>query len=247
MKTKGVLTAMTKKRKKAKKRSPTKIGASTATPTLRFSPTAWAKLLFLRDLGDTEVGGFGISQADDLLCVGDVRLVRQTTSEVTVAFDDEAVADLFDQQVDQGLRVEQFARIWLHTHPGDNPNPSAVDEDTFANVFGRSDWSLMFILAQSGDHYARLQFNVGPSGSLEIPAEVDFTEPFTQSQHEAWEEEYAACVQPEPLLVSRNSLDSTEGPWDLDDVLADPVPQQLDAWDEVESNWPRLAGTLNEL
>ena len=30
------------------------------SPTLWFSPTAWAKLLYLRDLGDTEVGGFGI-------------------------------------------------------------------------------------------------------------------------------------------------------------------------------------------
>ena len=28
-------------------------------PVLRFSPTAWAKLLFLRDAGDTEIGGFG--------------------------------------------------------------------------------------------------------------------------------------------------------------------------------------------
>ena len=31
-------------------------------PILRFSPTAWAKLLFLRDYGPTEVGGFGIAQ-----------------------------------------------------------------------------------------------------------------------------------------------------------------------------------------
>ena len=28
---------------------------------LRFSPTAWAKLLYLRDFGRTEVGGFGIA------------------------------------------------------------------------------------------------------------------------------------------------------------------------------------------
>ena len=41
-------------------------------PSLRFSPTAWAKLLYLRDLGDTEVGGFGISAADDLLYVEDI-------------------------------------------------------------------------------------------------------------------------------------------------------------------------------
>ena len=34
--------------------------------TLRFSPTAWAKLLYLRDKSPNEVGGFGISAPDDL-------------------------------------------------------------------------------------------------------------------------------------------------------------------------------------
>ena len=44
-------------------------------PVLRFSPTAWAKLLFMRDMTDNEVGGFGITQADDLLFVADFVLV----------------------------------------------------------------------------------------------------------------------------------------------------------------------------
>ena len=44
---------------------------------LRLSPTAWAKLLYLRDASDSEVGGFGISAADDLLYIDDVALVRQ--------------------------------------------------------------------------------------------------------------------------------------------------------------------------
>ena len=38
-------------------------------PILRFSPTAWAKLLFFRDKGETEIAGFGISALDDLLYV----------------------------------------------------------------------------------------------------------------------------------------------------------------------------------
>ena len=38
---------------------------------LRFTPYAWAKLRFLRDVGETEVGGFGISRADDPLLVED--------------------------------------------------------------------------------------------------------------------------------------------------------------------------------
>ena len=79
---------------------------SRQSPILRFNPTAWAKLLYLRDLGDTEVGGFGISAADDPLYIEDVQLVQQACTGVSVAFDDQAVADFFDQQVDQGRRPE---------------------------------------------------------------------------------------------------------------------------------------------
>ena len=68
-------------------------------PTLRFTPWAWAKLVFLRDLGPTEVGGFGISAKDDLLLIEDICLVRQRCSSVTVRFDDVAVADFFDEMV----------------------------------------------------------------------------------------------------------------------------------------------------
>ena len=118
-------------------------------PVLRFSPSVWAKLLFLRDLGATEIGGFGVTAADDLLRVEELHLIRQQSSAVSVAFDDAAVAEFFDQQVDRGLRPEQFARIWIHTHPGDCPLPSLVDEETFARVFGRSDWAVMFIRARS--------------------------------------------------------------------------------------------------
>ncbi len=112
-----------------------------------------------------------------------------------MAFEDESVADFFDSQVDRGLKPEQFARIWVHTHPGDSPQPSMTDEDTFARVFGRSDWALMFILARGGQTYARLRFNVGPGGELEIPVDVDFDQPFGGSDHAAWEQEYVANVQ----------------------------------------------------
>ena len=111
-------------------------------PTLRFSPTAWAKLLFLRDYGETEIGGFGISHPEDLLLVEDVRLVKQTCSWAHVAFDDESVADFFDEQVDDGRTPEQFARIWVHSHPGDCPLPSLTDEETFERVFGGASWAI---------------------------------------------------------------------------------------------------------
>ena len=78
---------------------------------LRFSPTAWAKLLYFRDKTDNEVGGFGITQLDDLLFVIDFVTIKQEVTGVSVKFDDEAVADYFDAQVDLGRKPEQFARI----------------------------------------------------------------------------------------------------------------------------------------
>jgi proteasome lid subunit RPN8/RPN11 len=101
---------------------------------LRFSPTAWAKLLYFRDKSDNEVGGFGISDPEDLLFVREFVTVKQEVTCVSVKFDDAAVADFFDTQVDLGRKPEEFARVWLHTHPGDSPEPSAIDEESAPDV-----------------------------------------------------------------------------------------------------------------
>lgn len=90
-------------------------------PTLRFTPHAWAKLLFLRDLGPTEIGGFGLTAEESPLLVEDILLVRQSCTSVSVRLDDAAVADLFEDQVARGIAPARFARIWLHTHPGTAP------------------------------------------------------------------------------------------------------------------------------
>ena len=176
--------------------------------TLRFSPTAWAKLLYLRDAGDTEVGGFGISAVDDLLFIEDVQLVRQVCTMASVAFDDASVADFFDRQVDAGVALARCGRVWLHTHPGTSPQPSVTDDETFARVFGRTDWAVMFVLAQGGQCYARLRFHVGPGGDIDLPVHVDYSRPFLQALHKASETantesiRYATdCLQLRPMAA----------------------------------------------
>jgi hypothetical protein len=166
---------------------------------LRFTPTAWAKLQCLCHAGETEVGAFGLTSPEDLLLVQDILLVKQETSSVTVRFDDVAVADLFEDLVEQGHRPEEFGRIWAHTHPGSSPQPSSVDEETFDRVFGKCDWAVMFILATSGHTYARLRFGVGPGGMIEIPVRVDYSVPFGPSERDNWLLEYARCVHPVEL------------------------------------------------
>ena len=128
----------------------------------------------------------------------------------SVSFDDEAVADFFENQVDLGRKPEQFARIWLHTHPGDCPNPSGTDEQTFGRVFGKCGWAVMFILAEEGETYARLRFNVGPGGACLLPVELDCDADFPASDSEGWEAEYQANIHPESFVTTYFDLDELE-------------------------------------
>jgi hypothetical protein len=172
---------------------------------LRFTPWAWAKLHYFCHFGDTEIGGFGVGRTDNLLMIEDFVTVRQRVSAVSVAFEDDAVADLFEAHVDMGRKPEQFARVWVHTHPGNCPNPSGIDEATFKRVFGGCTWAVMFILARGGQTYCRQRFNVGPGGEVIIPVEVDYAQPFAGSDQAAWRAEYEQNVHPEVISVQRDT------------------------------------------
>jgi len=156
----------------------------------------------MRDAGDTEVGGFGIASPDDLLLIEDFITVKQVATAASINFNDEAVADFFDRQVDAGHRPERFARCWIHTHPGNCPKPSCVDEQTFARVFGGSDFAIMLILANGGKAYARLRFNVGPGGDVLIPVKVDYDCSFAASDPDAWELEYRTNIEARQMEFS---------------------------------------------
>jgi proteasome lid subunit RPN8/RPN11 len=104
---------------------------------LVFSPLAFLKLQYLCHAGPTEVGAFAISSIQRPLYIEELHTLPQQTSSVSVQFDDAAVADYFDRCVDQGYHPSQFARLWLHTHPGSCPLPSGTDEETFAQSLWR--------------------------------------------------------------------------------------------------------------
>tara|TARA_R100001480_G_scaffold153294_1_gene156241 strand:+ start:76 stop:858 length:783 start_codon:yes stop_codon:yes gene_type:complete len=220
---KGALIVMQKNSKKRMKNYRKPIPQQQSRlPQFRFSPTAWAKLLYLRDYGETEVGGFGITPQDDLLLVQDLQIVEQTCSLAHVAFVDDAVANFFDDQVDAGLHPEQFGRIWIHTHPGDCPLPSPTDEKTFDRVFGRSDWAVMFILARTGQTYARLKFNVGPTAEYEIPVKRDYSHAFAGCDPDQWEDEYLGHVHPQhnSRLIQSDFNRNADFDWEEDWLFA---------------------------
>jgi hypothetical protein len=219
---------------------------------LKFSPTAWAKLLYLRDKSDNEVGGFGITESADLLYVSDFMTVKQKVSAISVSFDDEAVSNFFDDQVDLGRKPEQFARIWIHCHPGDSPEPSILDEETFERVFGGCQWAILFVVGRRNHTYARLSFNVGPGGQILIPVGVDYSRDFGPSDHGQWNAEYSTNVVVENSYspLRKSSDEKTESglrdyalPYDFVEELEnmDPTERQFildemgarpDPWDE---------------
>lgn len=209
-------------------------------PALVFGPLAWLKLQWFCHRGNTEVGGFGLSAERDSLFVEEFTTVRQYVTPVGVRFDDEAVADYFDQCVDRGLPPERFARLWLHSHPGASPLPSGTDEETFANQFGRCDWALMGIISRGGQSYARLTFSAGPGGQVLLAVTVDWADwPAAlaragglNAQVARWQDEYDAHVLPQgPSPVVPVNEGGQDRPWwevepwhtELDDIRYEPT------------------------
>ena len=207
-------------------------------PVLRFSPTAWSKLLFFRDKGNTEISGFGITEPDNLLYVKEFMTIKQDATIASISLDDEAVSDFFENQVDVGRKPEQFFRIWAHTHPGDSPVPSGTDEETFRRVFGKCTWAVMFVLAQDGKTYARLRFNVGPGGQVMIPVYVEYSQPFGPSDKEGWEAEYSANIKTVSWSRSITKEKEIVTEYDLDDfALPGEILEQIKEMEPAERQY----------
>ena len=153
--------------------------------------------------------------------------MQQTCSWASVVFDDESVADFFEDQVEDGLNPEQFARVWIHTHPGNSAAPSMTDEETFTRVFGSTNWSVMAILAKGGESYARLRLNGDVSQDFEMPTEIDFTTEFPNSDHDDWEEDYLSNVSEEISILA---------PWEPKEIFepaaADPLYDYSNYYEE---------------
>jgi proteasome lid subunit RPN8/RPN11 len=171
-----------------------------SNPTLRFTPYAYAKLLYFRDVQDTEIGGFGITDPKDPMLVVDFKTLKQEVSMASVDFDGEDLNEYMFDRLDEGLDPADSMRVWIHTHPGDSPNPSGTDEDNWKEHFSNQDWAVMFIMAKGGATYARLRVSNVVATEQKISSMVDWTANFyavTDEVRKAWKEEFEANIEEE--------------------------------------------------
>lgn len=175
---------------------------------LRFTPYAWAKMVYLRDKGDTEVSFFAITRSADLGLVIDLQMPKQIDSAAFTEFKEEELVDFFEDMVEQGFQPEEFARIWCHTHPGASASPSGQDEETFKKEFAAPNWAIMFILGKTDKpfenkfsitcrlkckNHPELAHVIGSHVSKDIPVEVDYgadSYAVDSGARAAWDAEY---------------------------------------------------------
>lgn len=174
---------------------------TTYADTLRFTAYAYAKLLWLRDRGDTEIAGYATTETNNPLLITDLRLIKQKCTSVTFDLDPGDLAEDVERTLDMGLMPWQANNILWHTHPpGCNPTPSLTDEENFVKAFSHPDWAVMLIIAKNGSTYCRLKINTAPGVEKLLKVEVDWTIPFGESNAEAWNAEYKDKVTVEKTL-----------------------------------------------
>ena len=161
---------------------------------LRLTPYAWAKLIWMRDKGNTEVAGYATTATDDPLLVTDFRLIKQECTMETFDLDTNDIAEDMERTLDAGLMPWMTHNILCHTHPSNDTTPSSVDEDNFEKAFSHPNWAIMLIIGQDGSAYCRLKMNTGPGTISLLNVVIEYGVPFNGSNPTEWEKEYKAKV-----------------------------------------------------
>lgn len=82
---------------------------------LTFSPGAFNKIQYMRDISENEVAGFGITAENDPLYVEDFMLVKQTVGPITFEFDKDDRNRHLDEMAALGIDPCRCQRIVIHT------------------------------------------------------------------------------------------------------------------------------------
>ena len=159
-------------------------------PELVVDGSVWSHMKYMVQTCSGEMTGFGVGTKDDPLHVIAFKVLKQRCSAASCEFDDAAVAEYWAEQHKLGRSPREFARVWVHSHPGNMLEPSGTDWENMRNTFGKCDWAVMLILSKDGGHKAWVQFGgEGPNGVIEADVRVDWTQGWGDETGKRWKED----------------------------------------------------------
>lgn len=123
------------------------------------------KLRTWRDIGNTEVTGFFITEKDKPLDVIDAVLAKATCTVATVDIKPEDIQNLYIEQTKKGIYPNQLM-IWWHTHPGSSATPSSEDINTFDKLGKDRTANYMYILSKTDEETFKVSVKDKSSGLM---------------------------------------------------------------------------------
>ena len=222
-------------------------------PVMVWDMLPYTKLLFMRDIGRSEVGGYAVTAKNDPLHVIDFFLVDQDSNAAFCKFSDIGVSD-FNMDMAMGLKGyadytgDNYLAIWVHTHPGDSAHPSGTDFNTFSSpsFTGRA-WAVMFILSRGGQVSSRLRCNSSPIPDMPATPVIDLDSWMPARDflklgelHGQWTKEYESLVRTEGVVRSHGSdvrgSNSLRNPMKIYSQREGRNITQRE-WDDVRTDW----------
>lgn len=178
--------------------------------SLVITAKAIRKMQFWLNIARGEFAGFGFSgQLKDPLRITDFMLLDQRTGGAHADLDDLAIALHYNDMADAGAEVVQYGRIWFHTHPFGNtqPSPSGGDDATFRRAFGDCDWSVMLVFSNNvNEPYAEIQVPsktgiLGRKILNNYRLDVDIEPNVTKAEAAKWGAEFDLHVKTAPRIA----------------------------------------------
>lgn len=144
--------------------------------SIRISPHAYQKVAFFTRK-DVEVGGFAITSPEDPSLILDFVVLPQTSSSCEFDFSPDGMQNYLNEMVDAGISPNNCFRMYIHTHPGNSPQPSSVDNEQFDKLMQDYPWFGMIIFAKDLSTYARVKMTQGCGLEAELDLEIDWDVP----------------------------------------------------------------------
>ena len=159
----------------------------------KFSPTAYAKVVWLLRNVKDETAAMGIVDPNNKWRIIDIEIVEQESSACEVELLN--LPDFALEMEQRGYDMEQCMRVWIHTHPGASCTPSNTDETTFDNLLSAYPYFGMIIFGRELDAYAKVGYRVGPPCNVEVKVKVDWDTNFVNVDFDQFKKDVEAKVK----------------------------------------------------